>query len=171
MTRLRELLVRHSDVVMVLAVLGVLMVLFVPIPKALLDVLVLANFSFALLLLLLTFYMARPVEFSTFPSLLLIATLFRLSLNVAATRLILADGDAGRVIGAIGAYVVGGNYVVGLIVFLPFLLIDLVVSSVLMSLGMMMMPPTTVALPLKILMFVLVDGWSLVLRSLVGSFH
>ena len=61
--------------------------------------------------------MQRPVEFSTFPSLLLIATLFRLSLNVAATRLILSHGDAGRVIGAIGSYVVGGNYVIGLIVF------------------------------------------------------
>jgi flagellar biosynthetic protein FliP len=60
---------------------------------------------------------------------------------------------------------------IGFLIFLPFLLIDLVVSSVLMALGMMMMPPATVALPLKILMFVLVDGWSLVLKALVGSFH
>ena len=60
---------------------------------------------------------------------------------------------------------------IGFVIFLPFLLIDLVVSSVLMALGMMMMPPTTVALPLKVLMFVLVDGWSLVLKALVGSFH
>jgi flagellar biosynthetic protein FliP len=60
---------------------------------------------------------------------------------------------------------------IGFVIFLPFLLIDLVVSSVLMALGMMMMPPTTVALPLKVLMFVLVDGWSLVLQALVGSFH
>jgi flagellar biosynthesis protein FlhA len=171
MKKLGVFLGRNSDVAMVLAVLGVLMVLFVPIPRPLLDFLILANFSFAFLVLLLTFYMERPVEFSTFPSLLLIATLFRLSLNVAATRLILAEGDAGKVIGAIGSYVVAGNYVVGLIVFLPFLLIDLVVSSVLMALGMMMMPPTTVALPLKVLMFVLVDGWSLVLKALVGSFH
>jgi flagellar biosynthesis protein FlhA len=169
--RLAVLLGRNSDIAMVLAVLGVLMVLFVPIPRPLLDFLILANFAFAFLVLLLTFYMERPVEFSTFPSLLLIATLFRLALNVAATRLILAEGDAGKVIGAIGSYVVAGNYVVGLIVFLPFLLIDLVVSSVLMALGMMMMPPTTVALPLKVLMFVLVDGWSLVLKALVGSFH
>lgn len=108
---------RHSDIALVLLVLGVLVVLFAPIPSSLLDFLLLANFSFAFLVLLLTFYMARPVEFSTFPSLLLIATLFRLSLNVAATRLILADGDAGRVINAIGAFVVGGNYVIGLIVF------------------------------------------------------
>ena len=154
MNRMRDFLARNTDVAMVLAVLGVLMVLFVPIPRPLLDFLILANFSFAFLILLLTFYMERPVEFSTFPSLLLIATLFRLALNVAATRLILAEGDAGKVIGAIGSYVVAGNFVVGLIVFL-----------------MMMMPPTTVALPLKVLMFVLVDGWSLVLKALVGSFH
>ena len=60
---------------------------------------------------------------------------------------------------------------IGFVVFLPFLLIDLIVSSVLMALGMMMMPPITIALPLKVLMFVLVDGWSLILRALVGSFH
>ncbi|MBE7367183.1 flagellar type III secretion system pore protein FliP [Ramlibacter pallidus] len=60
---------------------------------------------------------------------------------------------------------------IGFVIFLPFLLIDLIVSSVLMALGMMMMPPTTVALPLKILMFILVDGWALVLKALVGSFH
>jgi flagellar biosynthesis protein FliP len=60
---------------------------------------------------------------------------------------------------------------IGFVVFLPFLLIDLIVSSVLMALGMMMMPPTTIALPVKILMFVLIDGWSLLLKALVGSFH
>lgn len=60
---------------------------------------------------------------------------------------------------------------IGFMIFLPFLLIDLIVSSVLMSLGMMMMPPVTVSLPIKILMFILVDGWSLLLRALVGSFH
>lgn len=171
MSALQRFFGKHSDIALVLLVLGVLIVLFAPIPAGLLDFLILANFGFAFLILLLTFYMARPVEFSTFPSLLLIATLFRLSLNVAATRLILSDANAGKVISAVGAYVVGGNYVIGLIVFLPFLLIDLIVSSVLMALGMMMMPPTTVALPLKILMFILVDGWSLVLKALVGSFH
>nr|WP_279343700.1 flagellar type III secretion system pore protein FliP [Variovorax terrae] len=60
---------------------------------------------------------------------------------------------------------------IGFVIFLPFLLIDLIVSSLLMALGMMMMPPTTIALPVKILMFVLIDGWSLVLKALVGSFH
>ncbi|MFG0787685.1 flagellar biosynthesis protein FlhA [Delftia tsuruhatensis] len=129
MKSLQRFFGRHSDVAMVLLVLGVLVVLFAPIPSGLLDFLILTNFSFAFLILLLTFYMARPVEFSTFPSLLLIATLFRLSLNVAATRLILSDGDAGRVIGAIGAYVVGGNYVIGLIVFLILIVVQYVVVT------------------------------------------
>jgi len=120
---------KHSDIALVLLVLGVLVVLFAPIPSGLLDFLILSNFSFAFLVLLLTFYMARPVEFSTFPSLLLIATLFRLSLNVAATRLILSDGDAGRVIGAIGAFVVGGNYVIGLIIFLILIVVQYVVVT------------------------------------------
>ena len=129
MNALGRLAGKHSDIALVLLVLGVLVVLFAPIPSGLLDFLILCNFSFAFLVLLLTFYMARPVEFSTFPSLLLIATLFRLSLNVAATRLILSDGNAGRVIGAIGAFVVGGNYVIGLIVFLILIVVQYVVVT------------------------------------------
>lgn len=129
MPSLHRMLGRHSDVAMVALVLGVLVVLFAPVPSALLDFLIIANVSLALLVLLLTFYMQRPVEFSTFPSLLLIATLFRLSLNVAATRLILSDGDAGKVISAIGAYVVGGNYVIGLIVFFILIVVQYVVIT------------------------------------------
>jgi flagellar biosynthesis protein FlhA len=120
---------KHTDVAMVLMVLGILVVLFTPIPPGLLDFLLLANFSLAFLILLLTFYMLRPVEFSTFPSLLLIATLFRLSLNVAATRLILSEGSAGKVIGAVGSYVVGGNYVIGIIVFLILIVVQYVVVT------------------------------------------
>lgn len=119
----------NSDLVMVLLVVGILTVLFVPIPSVALDVLILINVSFALLILLLTFYIARPVEFSTFPSLLLIATLFRLALNVAATRLILTDANAGRVISAIGSYVIGGNYVIGMIVFLILVVVQYVVVT------------------------------------------
>lgn len=129
MNRLMLWLGGHSDMTLAVMVIGILAALFVPIPAPLLDVLILANFSFALLLLLLTFYMHKPVEFSTFPSLLLVATLFRLSLNVAATRLILAQGDAGRVIGAVGSYVVGGNYVIGMIVFLILVVVQYVVVT------------------------------------------
>lgn len=129
MSAIQRFFGKHSDIAMVLLVLGVLVVLFAPIPSAVLDFLILANFSFALLILLLTFYMARPVEFSTFPSLLLIATLFRLSLNVAATRLILSEGNAGKVIAAIGSFVIGGNYVIGLIVFLILIVVQYVVVT------------------------------------------
>ena len=129
MSTLASRMSRHTDLVLVALLLGILTVLFAPIPSGLLDFLILLNFSFALLLLLLTFYMDRPADLSTFPSLLLVATLFRLSLNVAATRLILARGDAGHVIAAVGSYVVGGNYVIGLIVFLILVVVQYVVIT------------------------------------------
>jgi flagellar biosynthesis protein FlhA len=129
MDSLRKALGSQADLVLVVLVVGILVVLFAPIPSGLLDLLILANFSFALVILLLTFYMSKPVEFSTFPSVLLVATLFRLSLNIAATRLILTDADAGKVIGAIGSFVVGGNYVIGLIVFLILVVVQYVVVT------------------------------------------
>jgi len=129
MNAFRQALGRHADILLVVLVVGILTVLFAPVPSWLLDVLILINVSFAMMMLLLTFYMHRPVEFSTFPSLLLIATLFRLALNVAATRLILTDADAGHVIQAVGEYVVAGNYVIGLIVFLILVVVQYVVVT------------------------------------------
>ncbi|MEM9101496.1 MAG: flagellar biosynthesis protein FlhA [Pseudomonadota bacterium] len=117
------------DLMLVVAMVGILVILFMPIPAGLLDFLLVTNFSFALLILLLTFYTDKPLSFSTFPSLLLIATLFRLALNISATRLILNDADAGEVIGAIGSYVVGGNYVIGLVVFLILIVVQYVVVT------------------------------------------
>ncbi|WLQ15695.1 flagellar biosynthesis protein FlhA [Hahella aquimaris] len=124
-----SLLGTRSELALVLGMVGILLVLFTPIPSQLLDVLLIINFSFGLLILLLTFFVDKPLGFSTFPSLLLIATLFRLSLNIAATRLILSDGDAGDVINAIGTYVVGGNYVIGLVVFLILIVVQYVVVT------------------------------------------
>ena len=118
-----------SELTLVLAMMGILLVLFTPVPSGLLDFLLVLNFSFGLLILLLTFYMDKPLTFSTFPSLLLIATLFRLSLNIAATRLILADADAGKVIDAVGNYVVGGNYIIGLVVFFILIIVQYVVVT------------------------------------------
>lgn len=126
---LRRVMGRHTDLFLIVGVVGVLTILFAPIPARLLDLLLIVNFSCALLLLLLTFYVRRPLDFSTFPSLLLIATLFRLGLNVAATRLILGQADAGKVIGAIGGHVVGGNYVIGLIIFLILVVVQYVVVT------------------------------------------
>ena len=129
MKGLRGLMGRQADLLLVFFTIAILVVLFTPIPARLLDFLILANFSLALLLLMLTFYTESPAQFSTFPSLLLIATLLRLSLNVAATRLILSSADGGRVINAIGTYVVGGNYVIGLIVFLILVVVQYVVIT------------------------------------------
>jgi flagellar biosynthesis protein FlhA len=129
MNALRQVFGRHADILLVAMVLGVLAVLFAPVPAGLLDFLILFNVGFSLVLLMLTFYMHRPVEFSTFPSLLLIATLFRLALNVAATRLILTDASAGQVIASVGSYVVAGNFVIGLIVFLILVVVQYVVVT------------------------------------------
>ena len=117
------------DVILVLWMIVILVILFTPIPPALLDFLLVLNFTAALLVLLITFFTDSPLSFSTFPSLLLITTLFRLALNISATRLILDKGNAGRVINAIGSYVVGGNYVIGLVVFLILVVVQYVVVT------------------------------------------
>ncbi|AMM13163.1 flagellar biosynthesis protein FlhA [Burkholderia sp. PAMC 28687] len=119
----------HSDLALVFAVVVILLLLFTPIPAVVLDLFIIINFAFAFTILLLTFYVSRPVEFSTFPSLLLIATLFRLSLNIAATRLILSGAEAGQVISAIGEFVVQGNFVIGLIVFFILIVVQYVVVT------------------------------------------
>lgn len=124
-----KVLGKGTDLVLVFMVVSILLILFTPIPSALLDLLILTNFAFALTILLLTFYVPRPVDFSTFPSLLLVATLFRLSLNVAATRLILSGAEAGQVIAAVGSFVVQGNFVIGLIVFLILIIVQYVVVT------------------------------------------
>lgn len=118
-----------SDLLLAVAIIGILLVLFTPIPTWLLDLLLLTNFAVALLVLLVTFDIDKPLSFSTFPSLLLMTTLFRLALNISATRLILADGDAGQVIAAIGTHVVGGNYVIGFVVFLILVVVQYVVVT------------------------------------------
>jgi flagellar biosynthesis protein FlhA len=120
---------RNKDLVLVGAVIAILLILFAPIPSTLLDLLIILNFAFALTMLLLTFYVQRPVEFSTFPSLLLVATLFRLSLNVAATRLILTDAHAGDVIQSIGSFAVQGSFVIGLVVFFILVVVQYVVVT------------------------------------------
>jgi flagellar biosynthesis protein FlhA len=129
MNAFRYLLKGKGELLLVGAMIFILTILFVPVPAGLLDFLLIVNFSVALLVLLITFLTDSPLNFSTFPSLLLIATLFRLALNVSATRLILAGGNAGHVIGAVGAYVVGGNYVIGLVVFLILVVVQYVVVT------------------------------------------
>ena len=124
----------RTDVGMAAVVLGILAVMLVPLPPLLLDLLLTGNITLSLLVLLISMYILRPLDFSIFPALLLLLTLFRLSLNVAATRLILLHGGegaaaAGQVIHAFGKFVVGGSYVVGMVVFLILVVIQFVVIT------------------------------------------
>jgi flagellar biosynthesis protein FlhA len=111
------------------AVVGIIMLLIVPVPPAALDVLIITNILFALLVLLTTMFVKKPLDFSVFPSLLLVATLFRLGLNVASTKLVLGEAHAGQVIDAFGAIAVGGSLVIGIVVFLILIVIQFVVVT------------------------------------------
>ena len=126
---LARLYQNNRDLMLVGALLAILTVLFAPIPPAMVDFAIICNFGLALTILLMTFYVKRPVDFSTFPSILLIVTLLRLSINIAATRLILTQANAGEVIGAVGAFAVGGNYIVGFVVFLILVVVQFVVVT------------------------------------------
>lgn len=122
-------MVRHSDVVLAAGVMGILVAIIVPLPALILDVLLTFNFSYALVLLMVVMGVGRPLELSTFPSLLLMGTLLRLALNVAATRLILLHAYAGKVIESFGQFVVGGQMVVGLVIFLILIIIQFIVIT------------------------------------------
>ena len=108
---------QQTEILLSLGLLGVLVVLIVPLPTVLLDTFLAANLSVSIVILLITLNITQPLEISVFPSLLLLLTLARLSLNVATTRLILLNGDAGKIVSAFGCFVVGGNIVVGLVIF------------------------------------------------------
>ncbi|MBC7084095.1 MAG: flagellar biosynthesis protein FlhA [Firmicutes bacterium] len=120
---------KHSDVLVAVAVVVILVMMIVPVPTFVLDVLLTFNITFSLVVLLVTMYTRDALDFSSFPSLLLVATLFRLALNVSSTRLILLHGYAGKVIEAFGNFVVGGNYVVGMVVFIILVVIQFVVIT------------------------------------------
>lgn len=119
----------NKDLALVAGTILIILILFSPIPPAALDFAIILNFGLGFTLLLLTFYVRKPVEFSTFPSLLLVTTLYRLSLNVAATRLILTGANAGDVINSIGSYAVQGNFVIGLVVFAILVVVQYVVVT------------------------------------------
>jgi len=127
--RLGRFLTRWADWAMGLGVLGLMVTLLVPLPAPVLDILLAFNISISVLLLLVTMSVRSSAELSTFPAVLLFATLFRLGLNVASTRLILSEGRAGRIISAFGHFVVGDNLAVGLIVFLILVVIQFVVIT------------------------------------------
>jgi len=116
-------------VLIAVGIVTILGVMIVPLPTVVMDFLLTLNISLALLVLMLTIYIAAPLELSVFPGLLLVLTLFRLSLNVASTRLILSQADAGRLIAAFGDIVVQGNYIIGFIIFVIVIIIQFVVIT------------------------------------------
>jgi flagellar biosynthesis protein FlhA len=110
-------------------VVGIVLLLVVPIPSWLLDILIVVNIMFALIILLTTMFVKKPLDFSVFPSLLLVATLFRLGLNVASTRLVLGSGYAGQVIASLGHVAVNGSLIIGAVIFLILVVIQFVVVT------------------------------------------
>ncbi|MFP4198010.1 MAG: flagellar biosynthesis protein FlhA [Halanaerobium sp.] len=117
------------DIIFALMVVGIIVMFIIPLPTVLLDMLLAANITFSMVVILVSIYTTEPLDLSVFPSLLLFATLFRLGLNVSTTRLILGQGYAGEIILSFGDFVVGGNYVVGLIIFLILVVIQFVVIT------------------------------------------
>lgn len=124
----------RSDVLVSMGLVMILLVMIIPMPPLLLDLFLALNITVALMILIITLYVEKSLEFSIFPTVLLITTLFRLSLNVASTRLILLNGEtgefaAGKVIQSFGQFVVGGNYVVGIVIFLILVVINFIVIT------------------------------------------
>ena len=116
------------------AVLGIVLAMITPLPPFLMDILISANITLSVIVLLVALYITKPVDFSVFPTTLLLMTLFRLALNISSARLILLNGNtgtaaAGEVIQAFGAFVVGGNYVIGVVIFLVLIAIQYVVIN------------------------------------------
>jgi flagellar biosynthesis protein FlhA len=122
-------LTKHTDLLAAGAVVLVVMMMIIPLPPALVDLCISLNISAALAIVVTTLYLPTALDFSSFPSLLLLTTLFRLAINVSVTRLVLLHGDAGGVVRSFGQFVVGGNVVVGLVVFLILIVIQFVVIT------------------------------------------
>ncbi len=129
-----EYLTKNTDLMMAFGLIAILVFMIIPLPAVILDLSLVMSLALSLLVLLSALYATRALDFSVFPTILLVTTLFRLSLNIASTRLILAEGHtgtqaAGHVIEAFGGFVVGDNYVIGFIVFLILIVINFVVIT------------------------------------------
>ncbi|GMA59024.1 flagellar biosynthesis protein FlhA [Alicyclobacillus sacchari] len=121
--------VKRTDLIVMIFVLFMIVMIVIPIPKPLLDVLIILNIFLSMTILLVAMSAKEPLEFSVFPSMLLITTLYRLSLNISTTRLILGQGDAGSVINTFGNFVIGQNPIVGFIVFLIIIIVQFIVIT------------------------------------------
>ncbi len=120
---------RFSDVIVAILVVTIIVLIIVPVPLPLLDFFLALNISISLIILILAMFIGEPLEFSVFPSLLLVTTLFRLALNVRTTMSILSTGEAGEVIASFGSFVIGGNAIVGFIIFMIIMIIQFLVIT------------------------------------------
>jgi flagellar biosynthesis protein FlhA len=120
---------QHTDIAMAIGLIGIISMLILPMPEAVLDFALIVNLAGAVLILLTALYTTEPLQFSVFPALLLVTTLYRLALEVSAMKLIIGTGSAGHVIATFGQVVIGGNYVVGIIVFLLLVVVQFVVIT------------------------------------------
>ncbi len=118
-----------SEIFIAMGVLTIIVVMIIPLPTMILDVLIAVDIAISILVIIVSMYVKEPLVFSAFPSVILLTTLFRLSLNGASTRLILLHADAGEIIRAFGDFVIGGNYAVGLVIFLIMVLVNFFVVS------------------------------------------
>ncbi|MFR4161202.1 MAG: flagellar biosynthesis protein FlhA [Paraclostridium sordellii] len=120
---------KRTDILVGFGIIGIILMIIIPLPPFLLDIMLALNIGFSILILLMTIFSTSILELSIFPTILLVTTLFRLGLNISSTRLILGQGYAGSVIESFGSFVVGGNYVVGIIIFLIIIIIQFVVIT------------------------------------------
>lgn len=126
---LKSKLKNNSDLLVAGLILGIVLMIIIPLPPMMLDILLSLSITLGLVILLITMFTTDPLQFSVFPALLLVTTLYRLALNISSTRLILGTGEAGKVIDAFGQFMVGGNYLVGFIVFIIITVIQFVVIT------------------------------------------
>lgn len=129
LTLISQLITKRTDAFLALFVVSIVFMMILPLPIWLVDSLIALNITFSALLIVLALYMPGPLAFSTFPAFLLITTLFRLSLSITTTRLILLEGDAGKIVETFGNFVVGGNLVVGLVIFIIITIVNFLVIT------------------------------------------
>ncbi|MEW6458878.1 MAG: FHIPEP family type III secretion protein, partial [Bacillota bacterium] len=120
---------RYADMVIAGLIIGIVLLIIIPLPAAALDFFLVISLGLGMIIILITLFVTDALEFSVFPTLLLVVTLYRLALNISSTRLILGEAEAGKVIAAFGEFVVGGSYIVGFIVFLIITLVQFVVIT------------------------------------------
>ncbi|MBT9135722.1 MAG: Flagellar biosynthesis protein FlhA [Firmicutes bacterium] len=124
-----QAVLKNTDIIVASLVIGIVMIIIIPLAPWALDLLLIINIAISLIIFLTTFFTTNILQLSVFPTLLLVTTLLRLALNISSTRLILSAGQAGEVIGAFGSFVIGGNYVVGLVIFIIITVIQFVVIT------------------------------------------